>query len=71
MPVRLFYLIALAAALGCATTGSSAGGMGSGNVITEQEQARQIAINTVAQIRFYTASESAVRFGMDNANGVI
>jgi len=121
MSVRHFYLIALAAALGCATTTSNPGAMGSGNVITEQELVasnvsnayeaverlrpnflrsrgpsslrtdvtslpnvyvgtqkygdattlRQIPINTVSQIRFFTASEAAVRFGMDNANGVI
>ena len=121
MSVRHFYLIVLAAALGCATTGRSSGSMGSGNVILEQELAasnvsnayeaverlrpnflrsrgpsslrtdvtslpnvyvgrqkygdaatlRQIPINTVSMIRFYTASEAALRFGMDNANGVI
>jgi hypothetical protein len=32
---------------------------------------RQIPISTVSMIRFYTASESAVKFGMDNPNGVI
>ena len=32
---------------------------------------RQIPASTISQIRFFTASESAVKFGMDNANGVI
>jgi hypothetical protein len=32
---------------------------------------RQIPINTITQIRFFTASEAAVSFGMDHPNGVI
>jgi hypothetical protein len=122
MSRRHFYLIALAAALGCATTSGGSGARGGGgNVITEQELAasnvsnayeaverlrpnflrsrgpsslrtdvtslptvyvgrqkygdasalRQIPISTITQIRFFTASEAAVSFGMDNPNGVI
>lgn len=121
MSVRPFYLIALAAALGCATTSGTAGAGGRGNIITEQELAaanvsnayeaverlrpnflrsrgpsslrtdvtslptvyvgrqkygdatalRQIPINTISQIRFYTASEASISYGMDNPNGVI
>ncbi len=32
---------------------------------------RQIPINTIALIRFYTASEATLTYGMDNPNGVI
>src|SRR5215210_4628250 len=114
MSVRHFYLIALAAAIGCATTPGKSDTMGTGNIISEQEIAasgvstayeaverlrpnflrsrgpsslrtdvsslptvwlgrqkygdastlRQIPASNIVQIRFFSASESAVRFGM-------
>ena len=117
MSVRPFYLIALAATLGCATTSGTAGAGGRGNhyeqgwprqrleaggaselrpiscaprpsslrtdvtslptvYVGRQKYGdattlRQIPINTIALIRFYTASEATLTYGMDNPNGVI
>jgi hypothetical protein len=122
MTVRHFYLISLAAVLGCASASGGSGVRGGGgNVIAEQELAasnvsnayeaverlrpnflrsrgpsslrtdvtslpnvyvgrqkygdasalRQIPISTITQIRFLTASEAALSYGMDNPNGVI